>query len=169
MQVWILPYLIYKAVSDSSFLGWSTMYDTYRWGWARAICLGWCVRLGINEDPNGMSKDINWKKLCRGCGKCCGLTPFKIQFYHDNKGKIQTEPEQEMVGVFPAWYYRLPNTMTVCFWQPRVVVQFTTNVQCCASCLGLSRRCDVQNFHNPNSQKGYNKRWEWSLRLGFGT
>ncbi len=44
---------------------------------------------------------VNWKKLCKGCAKCCGPVPFKIQFYHDHTSLIQTKPEREFVGAFP--------------------------------------------------------------------
>lgn len=44
---------------------------------------------------------VNWKKLCKGCGKCCGPVPFGIQFYHDHTEQLQTKPERELVGAFP--------------------------------------------------------------------
>lgn len=32
---------------------------------------------------------VDWKELCKGCGKCCGPVLFPNGFIHWNKDKIQ--------------------------------------------------------------------------------
>ena len=45
---------------------------------------------------------MNWKKLCKGCGgSCCGPVPFAIEFYEQNRDKIQRKPKDEFYGAFP--------------------------------------------------------------------
>lgn len=48
-----------------------------------------------------MSKDINWKKLCKHCGQCCGPVPFDAQFFADNNDKMRREPVEVIPEAFP--------------------------------------------------------------------
>ncbi len=48
-----------------------------------------------------MEKSVNWKKICKDCGKCCGPVPFEIGFYEANRDKIQTQAVNEIYGAFP--------------------------------------------------------------------
>ena len=43
----------------------------------------------------------DWKKLCKNCGECCGPVPFDIMRYQLLKGKIQTQPTNEIYDIFP--------------------------------------------------------------------
>ena len=45
---------------------------------------------------------INWKKVCKGCGKCCGPVPFEISRYHNNKDKVQTKERADYL-MFPGF------------------------------------------------------------------
>ena len=40
-------------------------------------------------------KQLNWKKICKGCGECCGPVVFRTAFYESNRDKIQTPPISE--------------------------------------------------------------------------
>lgn len=36
-----------------------------------------------------MNEDVDWSRVCAGCGECCGPVPFPIKFLEDNKDKMQ--------------------------------------------------------------------------------
>ena len=44
--------------------------------------------------------EINWKRICRGCGECCGPVPFERSFYMANKHKRTMPVKNEIHGAF---------------------------------------------------------------------
>lgn len=46
---------------------------------------------------------INWAKVCKGCGECCGPVPFPENFLLLNAHKYQEQPteiEEMLTGLF---------------------------------------------------------------------
>ena len=50
---------------------------------------------------------IDWEKICKGCGQCCGPVPFSEKFLLLNKEKYQENPV-DLLGYFPGFV--IPST-----------------------------------------------------------
>ncbi len=61
---------------------------------------------------------MNWKKICKGCGRCCGPVPFDIKLYDQNKHNIQELPISEDRDSYPGLVIPFTESLNCVFLKP---------------------------------------------------